>query len=142
MSKPLQQVQRIRTLFPETWLWCNKTVGYVVYIRDCGVRGYYIIYIRQFYRYYCSCSIIWQIILLCSHGLSCIILIAFDYYYCAPVVNRTCRLDDKEYLIFPYIIYYYEVKCSVSQHGRVYISKLVPPVFDYGMLDSTVYGYN
>jgi hypothetical protein len=26
-SKPLQEVSRIRTLFPETWLWMNRTTG-------------------------------------------------------------------------------------------------------------------
>ena len=28
--QPLQKVERVRNIFPETWLWTNKTTGYLL----------------------------------------------------------------------------------------------------------------
>ena len=28
----LQEVERVRSVFPETWLWSNHTVGYLAFL--------------------------------------------------------------------------------------------------------------
>ena len=30
-APPLQKVERVRNVFPETWLWTNKTTGYLLW---------------------------------------------------------------------------------------------------------------
>ena len=31
-TSPLKKVERVRSVFPETWLWTNSTVGFVIHV--------------------------------------------------------------------------------------------------------------